>query len=179
MGQELHSAHLHGKDRRTIIEAVLSRYESNGVVRCDIGIAEFEVVAEHGNVKDAFKFLCNECHVIYDNQSSVKTFTRKPTPQSSHNFNGDKIEIEFLPADENRFRSSLIQRKRAYVVIHNIDGTIEPAKEWNASRFTESSNLRNNIFSGYLRNWKQRGIVKAVFSITPFDLEKPSTIGAV
>ena len=168
-GQELHSAHLHGKDRRTIIEAVLSRYESNGVVRCDIGIAEFEVVAAHGNVRDAFKFLCNDCHVIYDNQNSAEIFVQKPTPQPSHNFDGNKVEIEFIPVDEHRFRSSLIQRKKAYVVIYKSDGTIEPVKEWNASRFTQNSNLRSNISSGRLRNWKQKGIVKAVFSIDPLD----------
>jgi hypothetical protein len=165
-GQELHSAHLQGRDRRTIIEAVLARYESNGVVCCDIRIAEVEVVAEHGNVRDAFKFLCNGCHLIYDNQNSTKIFTRS-TPQSLHNFDGDEVEIAFLPADENGFRSLLIQQKRAYVVIYKSDGTIEPVKEWTASRFTESSSLRNNIFSGHLRNWKQRGIVKAVFSIDP------------
>jgi hypothetical protein len=65
-GQELHSAHVRGRDRRTIIESVLARYESNGIVSCDIGIAEFEVIAEHGDVREAFKFLCNGCHVIYD-----------------------------------------------------------------------------------------------------------------
>ena len=94
--QELHSAHLHGKDRRTIIEAVLSRYESNGLVRCDVGIVEFEIVTEHGDVRDTFKFLCNECHVIYDNKNSAEIFIPKSAPQSSRYFDRDKVEIEFL-----------------------------------------------------------------------------------
>jgi hypothetical protein len=96
--------------------------------------------------------------------------TQTPTPQSSQNLRKDNVKLEFLPADENTFRSGLIQQKRAYVVIYKADGTIEPIKEWNAGRFTESSSLRGNIHSGYLRNWKHRGIVKAVFAINRSDL---------
>ena len=169
-GQELHSAHLLGRDRRTIIESVLARYMSNGMVRCDIGVAESEVIAEHGDVRETFKFLCSGCHVIYDNQNSATMVTQTPTPRSSQHFGKQKVEIEFLPADENRFRSCLIQQKRAYVVIYKADGAVEPIKQWNATRFTETSSLRSNICSGYLRNWKRRGIVKAVFSINRSDL---------
>src|SRR4051812_7255042 len=64
--QELDSAHVHGKDRRTIIEAVLARYVVEGTVWCDIKTVEAEILVEHGDVRDAFKFLCKECHVNYD-----------------------------------------------------------------------------------------------------------------
>jgi hypothetical protein len=46
----------------------------------------------------------------------------------------------------------------------------EPVIRWNAERFTEKSSLRGNLFSGYLRNWREKGIVKAECAINRSDL---------
>ncbi len=62
----LDSAHVHGRDRRSIIEDILTAYESAGVVRCDIKVVEREILDGHGIVADTFKFLCKDCHVQYD-----------------------------------------------------------------------------------------------------------------
>lgn len=40
---------------------------------------------------------------------------------------------------------------------------------WHASKIHEASNLRANIWSGHLCNWKEKEVVKAEFSI----FEKP------
>ncbi len=65
-GQVLESAHVHGKGRRAIIEAILKAHERNGRVRCDIRTVENQILEGHGPVANAFKFLCKDCHRRYD-----------------------------------------------------------------------------------------------------------------
>jgi len=70
----------------------------------------------------------------------------------------------FYPSDEDEFKHLLIKQKQAAVVIHKADGTIEN-RNWKASRLSSSSNLRGNLWSGLLRGWKKKGIIKVEFSI--------------
>jgi len=67
MQAELQSAHVHGRDRRTLIEAVLKDYtDESGVVSCDLAEAEGRIIESHLPIEDTFKFLCHPCHVAYD-----------------------------------------------------------------------------------------------------------------
>lgn len=80
-----------------------------------------------------------------------------------------KVEYEFHPSDEREFKSQLLQNKYAHVKIFYQDGR-EEYKAWNASKFTENSNLRGNINSKtwFRQDYVQRqGVVKAIFSINP------------
>ncbi len=79
-----------------------------------------------------------------------------------------KPDLIFHPADENEFKQQLIRRKEAQIVLYKADGSSEKLY-WNANRFTEESNLRGNLWSGYLRGWKKKNIVKAEISIAPQD----------
>lgn len=72
--------------------------------------------------------------------------------------------LSFTPSDEDVFKAMLIDRKQAQVVLHLSDGSTESVT-WIAERFSTNSNLRANIWSGYLRGWKEKGIVKAEFTI--------------
>jgi len=72
-----------------------------------------------------------------------------------------KPELYFFP-DEKQFRKSLVEGTTANVVLHFTDGSTED-HEWNASRFSETSNLRGNIWSGFLRGWKSKNIRSADF----------------
>ena len=66
--KELHSAHIHGSGRRTIIEDVLSNFDNNGTIRCDIDLAEQKILEAHLPIEKCFKFLCHVCHVEYDSK---------------------------------------------------------------------------------------------------------------
>lgn len=83
-------------------------------------------------------------------QKDATNLTRMPKPT-----------LSFHP-DEESFKQSLINRKMATVVLHHGNGESEE-RTWDASRFSEKSNLRGNIWSGFLRGWKDQNIVRAEF----------------
>jgi len=81
---------------------------------------------------------------------------------------GKKPELSFIPENEDEFKRRLVESRLAHVELHLQDGTIETGV-WNARSFSESSNLRANIWSGYLRNWEKKGIVSASFEVVHSD----------
>lgn len=74
-----------------------------------------------------------------------------------------KPELVFYPS-EDEFKFQLIEKKVASVVLYMKDGSSE-SLEWRANRFSSDSNLRANLWSGYLRGWEEKGIVKAEFTV--------------
>lgn len=72
--------------------------------------------------------------------------------------------LVFRPADETEFKERLLRRRLAKVVLHKADGSSE-TQVWRAERFSRTSNLRGNLWSGYLRGWETRGITRAEFTI--------------
>ncbi|WP_114325675.1 hypothetical protein [Candidatus Colwellia aromaticivorans] len=74
-----------------------------------------------------------------------------------------KPVLSFIP-NEDEFRLSLVNGCEAKVIIHYQDGS-SCNKSWRASRFTDSSNLRGNIWSGFLRGWKDQDITAAEFHV--------------
>jgi len=80
--------------------------------------------------------------------------------------------LSFDPSDENEFKLKLIEHKEAEVAIYKNDGTREVVR-WNANRFSKSSNLRRNLWSGFLRDWKKKNIKSAKLSILPRGLNLP------
>ena len=72
-------------------------------------------------------------------------------------------ELCFYP-DEDSFREHLVGGKDGKVKLTYFDGTTEE-KTWNSVRFKSTSNLRGNIWSGYLRGWQDSEITKAEFSV--------------
>ncbi len=79
------------------------------------------------------------------------------------------LEVIFHPEDERVFKTKLIENKKAWILLYKTGGSIS-LHEWNAKMFTEMSNLRGNLQSGYLRNWKSRKIFKAEIAIEKDDL---------
>ena len=82
--KELHSAHIHGSGRRTIVEDVLSTFDNNGTIKCDIELAEQKILEAHLPIEKSFKFLCHPCHVAYDSKVENVTHARikNMTPSS-------------------------------------------------------------------------------------------------
>lgn len=70
----------------------------------------------------------------------------------------DKPELIFIPS-EDEFRQCLINQRQAWKIFQYVDGRIS-TEEWTAQQFGIHSNLKANIWSGALRGWKNKGIVK-------------------
>jgi hypothetical protein len=74
-------------------------------------------------------------------------------------------EIIFEPSNEDEFKKKLIEKQKAKIVLYKTDGSKEVIN-WNAKKFNETSNLRANLWSGYLRDWKEKNILKAELFIS-------------
>jgi hypothetical protein len=79
-----------------------------------------------------------------------------------------KPKIIFDSNDEDKFKRELLKTKSAEIVLYNSSNEREII-HWNAERFSENSNLRANLWSGHLRDWKKRNIVKVELAILPKD----------
>jgi hypothetical protein len=82
----------------------------------------------------------------------------------------NSLEIIFFPDnDEDKFKKEFLIKKKAYIHIHKFDGELE-IKEWSGKNFTADSSVSGNLRSGYLRGWKQKGIIKAEITTNKEDL---------
>ena len=83
-------------------------------------------------------------------------------PKSDSNLvNKPKPLLTFEP-NETQFHLSLVEGMEANIVIRYLDGS-ESNKTWRPTRYTQGSNLRGNIWSGFLRGWKDQDIISAKF----------------
>jgi len=82
-----------------------------------------------------------------------------------------ELQIIYYPINEEEFKKNLLKTKKAYILLHKVDGTTE-IKTWNAYRFGENSNVSGNLRSGRLRDWKKRGIYKAEVSVNLDDFHR-------
>ena len=96
------------------------------------------------------------------------TTIKKTSPQNVRKYN--KLDIIFYPEDLIQFKSSLLKEKQAWVLLHMNDGS-KTLHQWNASRFTESSDVLGNLRSGYLRDWRDKGIISADIAINKNELD--------
>lgn len=80
-----------------------------------------------------------------------------------------KLVPNFFPPDMRQFKAFLLRSKKAYVLLHYSNGS-RKKYEWNIYRFTDKSDVLNNLRSGYLRNWREKGIVRADVAINENDL---------
>jgi len=100
---ELQSAHVHGRERRTIIEEVLRRYlDDQGNVLGVLEEIESRILVAHLPIEDTFKFLCQRCHALYDsgsNGSDRKHSSAIKTPSNDHDRDFSKLSRIQLWAD--------------------------------------------------------------------------------
>jgi hypothetical protein len=80
-----------------------------------------------------------------------------------------KLEVNYYPRDLKQFKSFLLKTKKAWVKLSYKDGSAT-IYEWNSLRFSETSDVRGNLNSGYLRDWREKGIVRADVAIDKSDL---------
>ncbi|WP_434462143.1 hypothetical protein ACMV5L_01550 [Serratia plymuthica] len=83
-----------------------------------------------------------------------------------------KPELVFSPDDDKAFKSAFLASGHAEIALYYNSGKRDVIR-WEAKRFNENSNLRANLWSGHLRNWKDKGIIKAEFTALPRETSDP------
>lgn len=63
---ELEAAHVHGRDRKTIVREILESYLDGDTYRVDLDAFERQLDAAHSPIGNVILFLCPECHRAYD-----------------------------------------------------------------------------------------------------------------
>ncbi|ARR51893.1 hypothetical protein ETN89_20535 (plasmid) [Photobacterium damselae subsp. damselae] len=81
-----------------------------------------------------------------------------------------KPTIIFNPEIEDDFKRKLLNVKLAEVCLHYTDAA-PTFSMWNATKFKESSNLKANIWSGFLRGWKNKCITKIELIVLDKDVD--------
>ncbi|TKB05529.1 hypothetical protein [Desulforhopalus sp. IMCC35007] len=108
----------------------------------------------HRSFDDLIDFLV----VFYQHELGLEGFIE---PSSS-------LSIKFEPDnDMEEFKRRLLKVKKAWIQLTKTDGVIVN-KQWVVTRLTENSNIMNNLRSGPLRGWKEKGITEAIVSTEEF-----------
>jgi hypothetical protein len=103
-----------------------------------------------------------ESQEYYSNAGSDNSDDKIIDKKEKYNINYGG-EIDFRP-DKNTFRKNLLKVHQANHTIIYSDGR-EKKYVWNANNVSNTSSIINNIRSGPLRDWKDKGIIKAIFEV--------------
>lgn len=66
--KQLDAAHVQGKERKEIVESIISKYELNGRISINLEVFEKEFIRAHQPINEVIKILCKKCHLEYDNK---------------------------------------------------------------------------------------------------------------
>lgn len=163
----LDSAHVHGRERNVIIDLILSEYMSSGVAKVEIEQFEARFKEEHQPLEKSILILCRNCHRQYDSiavQTASPSQTLMASAEKSLSIENKDgyLPITLEPANLDKFKEELLLTKQATIETFFSDGRIEQ-KPWNASRFSDSSNVFGNLRSRpefRSGNWQDKGIIK-------------------
>lgn len=82
-----------------------------------------------------------------------------------------KPTITFNPSEVEAFKASLLKKRVAEVCMYRTDGS-KSYSLWNASKLSETSNIKANIWSGLLRNWEDKKISSLALTVLPQDFDQ-------
>lgn len=76
-----------------------------------------------------------------------------------------KPKIIFNPSTEEQFKTELLQSRLAEVCLHTNESKNQQYFSWEAHKLKPESNLKANLWSGFLRGWKNKGINKIELTV--------------
>jgi hypothetical protein len=161
----LEAAHVAGRERAEIIDLLLGENSPGDQLEVDLQEFEDAFKFEHEPIEKSILALCRPCHQKYDSQTprtprraaSNSTGDASPRPRAA-----DKLPITLDPPRVEDFKVRLLERKAAQLTVFYSDGRTE-ARQWDASRFSETSNVFGNLRSRpdfRQGKWQTAGIVK-------------------
>ena len=169
-GENLESAHVHGRDRIQIIDFLLGTIDKGDAVEVDLKQFEEAFKSEHEPFEKAILVLCTACHRKYDSPA----FRPKAPAQAETGMNeeghpsdpglveSDILPITLDPTDPSVFKDQLLNRKAAEITTFYKDGRTV-TRSWIANRFAATSNVFGNLRSRpeYRQGeWQAHDIIK-------------------
>ena len=174
--ERLESAHVRGRERNQLIDALLEEFTHNEIITIDLGIFERKFVAEHEPIERTILILCRECHLKYDaitlasqtnELSSEVGVTAVPIRVPTLSSSAGQLSIELVPPDPLAFKMELLRTRKAQIIISYENGK-EEVRVWNAPNFSPTSNLLGNLRSRpefRQGEWQARGIAKVTVRV--------------
>mgnify|MGYP003113784132 CR=1 FL=1 len=110
----LDAAHVHGKERMTLIKETLENFVYNDFYKVDLYSFEQQFIELHNPIKEVILVLCKECHVKYDStvqsgrlsnslevikpnyKSNTQNYIRPP--REGGKFNNKEIQVKITEA---------------------------------------------------------------------------------
>lgn len=169
---QLHAAHVQGKDRNNLILRALDGHIYNNIITIELAVFEKSFSDLHYPLDETILVLCKTCHDKYDNKQETSTTSSTDSDiELDEPEKEDVLPIEFEPANIELFKKQLLQTRQAQIHITYDDGR-EDVKPWNADKFTDKSNVSGNLRSRdefRQGNWQKKRIKKVVVSISNND----------
>ena len=181
----LEAAHVHGRDRKTIVREALEKYRSgSGYHIVDLDLFEDEVVTAHEPIEETFLFLCKDCHRAYvavaeapaqraSSEASESGVASAPATPAKAGRDGDSgrarrkdvLPITLIPSDQGEFKQAFIAAGLAEIREYYQDGhcKTKPWRKRGYGGFTEKSNVIGNLRSRpeyRAGTWQESGIVR-------------------
>ncbi|MDR1980081.1 MAG: hypothetical protein LBQ39_00500 [Tannerellaceae bacterium] len=171
----LEIAHRTGMERPKIIANILEDFvNGDGLISVDLEEFRKLFLDAHKPYEEKVKILCSKCHIEYDkaNDASIieeiknedyveqKRFLSDECENSNNK--KEKLPIEYEPIDKDEFKNSILESKEAVLHYYLKNGK-DYFKIWNASKLSESSDIKQNVRSRTeLRQgtWQKLGIIK-------------------
>ena len=118
-GENLESAHIHGRDRIQIIDLLLGTIDKGDAVEVDLKQFEEAFKLEHEPFEKAILVLCTACHRKYDSPAvrpkapaqAETGMAEKRHPSGPGLVESDILPITLDPIDPSVFKDQLLERK--------------------------------------------------------------------
>ena len=181
-GENLESAHVHGRDRTQIIDLLLGTTDKGDAVEVDLKQFEEAFKLEHEPFEKAILVLCSACHRKYDSpavrpKASARAETgmdKEGLPSGPGLVESDILPITLDPIHPSVFKDQLLKRKVAEITTFYKDGRTV-TRPWSANRFAATSNVFGNLRSRpefRQGEWQAHGIIKVHVRVPSDDCDE-------
>lgn len=174
VGVPFDAAHIHGRERTTLIHSLLGH--SSPEARVTVDLEEFEAAfkAQHVPPERSLLVLCKCCHVKYDSKSDeVGATAPDSVTASSPEQESRLLPISLDPPGEQAFKEAILKTRRAWIDVTYTDGATK-RRLWKADKLRETSKIMGNLRSReeFEKDaWQVAGIVTVHVTVAPNDAQ--------
>ncbi len=107
---DLESAHVAGRDRNQIIDHLLKKHTTRGLIEVDLVEFEQAFKEEHHPLEKSILILCSSCHRKYDGSEGSSAQGASKGKHSA----GQLLPISLSPSEPEEFKRKLLSQKKSH-----------------------------------------------------------------